>query len=183
MSTQRVAHRYASALLALTGEQKKPDAVAADLRTVLNAVDASRELRSLLSSPVIGTEKKRAVVRDLFKKKVGDMTLLYMDSIVLKGRESLLHDILKRYFVLRDEQLGIARVTVTAAAELSAKQEKELQKQLEAMTGKSVELTVTVDPAVKGGFVARVGDTVLDASVKRQLELLKQRLTQGTFTN
>lgn len=183
MSNQRVAQRYASALMALTNEQKKPGAVAEDLMIVLKAIDSSRELRSVLASPVVQQDKKRAILRDVFKKKVGDLVLGYIDVITAKGRESLLHDIMKHYFILRDEELGIVRVTVKTSVDFSAKQEKELKKQLETMTRKNVEITFSIDKELKGGFVARVGDTVLDGSVKRQLELLKIKLKQGSFNN
>lgn len=183
MSNQRVAQRYASALMALTNEQKKPDAIADDLMIVLKAIDSSRELRSVLSSPVVQQEKKRAILRDVFKKKVGDLVLGYIDMITAKGREGMLHDIMKQYFLLRDEELGIVRVAVKTSVDFSAKQEKELKKQLEAMTKKTVDITFSIDKELKGGFVARVGDTVLDGSVKRQLELLKIKLKQGSFNN
>ncbi len=124
MSNQRVANRYASALMALTNEQKKPAAIAEDLQTVLSTVDGSRQLRNVLASPIISKDKKREILRAVFKKKVGDLVAGYIDIMVVKGRESLLHDILKQYFVLRDEELGLVRVQVKTSTEFSAKQEK-----------------------------------------------------------
>jgi F-type H+-transporting ATPase subunit delta len=183
MSNLRVAQRYASALMELTNEQKKPAAIADDLQTVLDTVDGSHELKNVLASPIIPKEKKRAILREVFKKKIGELVAGYIDVMVVKGRESLLHDILKQYFVLRDEALGLVRVQVKTSAEFSAKQEKDLQKQLETMTKKNVEITFSVDKSIKGGFIARVGDTVLDGSVKRQLEILKLKLKEGSFNN
>jgi len=183
MTNQRVANRYASALMELTGEQKKPDAVAGDLQIVMNAIDSSRELRNVLASPIINKDKKKAILRDVFKKKVGEMILLYLDAMVNKGRENMLYEILKQYFILRDGELGIVRVDVKTSVDFSSKQEKDLQKQLETMTKKKVVITYSVDKSVKGGFIARVGDTVLDGSVKRQLEVLKKKLKEGTFNN
>ncbi|MEW5798146.1 MAG: ATP synthase F1 subunit delta [Bacteroidota bacterium] len=183
MSNQRVAQRYASALMELTNEQKKPAVIADDLQTVLDIVDGSRELKNVLASPIIPKEKKRAILREVFKKKVGDLVAGYIDAMVVKGRESLLHEILKQYFVLRDEELGILRVKVKTSAEFSTKQEKDLQKQLETMTKKNVEITFSLDKSIKGGFIARVGDTVLDGSVKRQLEILRVKLKEGSFNN
>ncbi|MBI2428530.1 MAG: ATP synthase F1 subunit delta [Ignavibacteriales bacterium] len=183
MSNLRVANRYASALMALTNEQKKPAAIAEDLQTVLTTVDGSRELKNVLASPIISKDKKREILRSVFKKKVGELVAGYIDIMVVKGRESILHDILKQYFVLRDEELGLVRVQVKTSAEFSSKQEKDLQKQLEVMTKKKVEITFSVDKSIKGGFIARVGDTVLDGSVKRQLEILKLKLKEGSFNN
>lgn len=183
MMNVRVATRYASALMELTNEQKKSDAVADDLLTVKNALDGSRELRNVLASPIIPKEKKQTIIREVFKKKISDVVLKYMNEIINKGREHMLREILTQYFVLRDEQLGIVRVEVKTSVEFSTKQEKELTRQLETMTKKKVEITFSLDNSIKGGFVARVGDTVLDGSIRRQLEILKMKLKQGTFNN
>lgn len=183
MSNLRVATRYASALMELTNEQKKSGTIADDLLVVKTAVDSSRELRSLLASPVVSQEKKQTVLRDIFKKKVGETVQGYLHEIVAKGRENILDEILEQYFILRDRQLGIVRVEVKTSVEFSPKQEKELAKQLETMTKKKVEITFSLDSSIKGGFIARVGDTVLDGSVKRQLEILKMKLKQGSFNN
>lgn len=183
MSNVRIANRYASALMALTNEQKKSDAVADDLLIVKNAIDSSRELRNAMASPVIAKEKKQAILRDIFKKKISSTVLGYLEEIVVKGRESVLGEILSQYFSLRDEQLGVVRVNVQTSVEFSAKQEKDLAKQLEAMTKKKIEITFSIDKSIKGGFIARVGDTVLDGSVKRQLEILKIKLKQGSLNN
>ncbi|HAP36103.1 MAG TPA: ATP synthase F1 subunit delta [Bacteroidetes bacterium] len=183
MSNVRVATRYASALMELTNEQKKSNAIAEDLLIVKNAVDSSRELRNVLASPVIKKDKKQAILRDMFKKKISEVVLGYIDEIVVKGRENILGEILAQYFVLRDEQLGIVRVSVKTSVEFSTKQENELVKQLEAMTKKKIEIAFSLDKTLKGGFIARVGDTVLDGSIKRQLEILKIKLKQGSFNN
>jgi F-type H+-transporting ATPase subunit delta len=177
MSNVRVATRYASALMELTNEQKKSDAI------VKNAIDVSRELRNVLASPVVAKDKKQTIIRDIFKKKISEVVLGYIQEIVVKGRENVLREILAQYFVLRDEQLGIVRVNVKTSIEFSAKQEKDLVKQLETMTKKKIEIVFSLDKTIKGGFVARVGDTVLDGSVKRQLEILKIKLKQGSFNN
>ncbi len=183
MSNVRVATRYASALMELTNEQKKSNAIAEDLLTVKNAVDSSRDLRNVLASPIVAKDKKQAIIRELFKKKINEVVLGYIQEIVVKGRENILGEILAQYFVLRDEQLGIVRVSVKTSIEFSSKQEKDLVKQLEVMTKKKVEITFSLDKTIKGGFIARVGDTVLDGSVKRQLEILKVKLKQGSLNN
>lgn len=183
MSNLRVATRYASALMELTNEQKKSNAIAEDLLIVKNAVDSSRDLRNVLASPIVAKDKKQTIIRELFKKKISEIVLGYIQEIVVKGRENILGEILAQYFVLRDEQLGIVRVSVKTSVEFSAKQEKDLVKQLEVMTKKKVDITFSLDKTLRGGFIARVGDTVLDGSVKRQLEILKVKLKQGSLNN
>jgi F-type H+-transporting ATPase subunit delta len=103
--------------------------------------------------------------------------------IVDKGRENILSEILQQYFILRDEELGIVRVKVKTSVDFSAKQEKELKKQLETTTQKKIDIAFNVDKALKGGFIAQVGDTVLDGSVVRQLQILKRKLKEGSLSN
>ncbi len=183
MSNLRIANRYASALMALTNEQKKKDVISDDLQTVKSIIDSSRELRRVLSSPIINKDKKKAILNDVFKKRVGNVVQKYIDIVVDKGRENILRDILTQYFVLRDEEMGIVRVDVKTSVDFSAKQEKDLQKQLETLTKKKIEAVFSVDKTLKGGFVARVGDTVLDGSVVRQLQILKRKLKEGSLNN
>ncbi len=183
MSTYRIAHRYAGALMLLTAESKKPDAVAAELMIVKTAVEQSRELRLALESPVIRADKKKEILTEIFRKKIGDTVRGYLLEIVQKGREKYLLEILTQYFELRDDAMGIVRVSVSTPVEFSPKQRKELEKQLEEFTRKKVSIVFSLDTSLKGGFVARVGDTVLDGSLRRQLELLKARLHEGGLRN
>jgi F-type H+-transporting ATPase subunit delta len=183
MSNLRIAHRYASALMALTNEQKKPAVIAEELLIVKETLDSSRELRNMLASPVIKKDKKKTIVKEVFKKKIGELVLRYLEAVVDKGREPFLQEILQQYFLLRDEELGIVRVNVQTSVEFTSKQEKDLQKQLETMTKKKIEAVFSVDKTLKGGFVARVGDTVLDGSVSRQLQIVKRKLKEGSFNN
>jgi F-type H+-transporting ATPase subunit delta len=180
MSNLRVAKRYASALMALTAESRKPEAIADDLLTVQAAIKSSRELRSLLASPVVPKEKKKAVVTEIFQKRIGGDVQEYLHSIIDKRREDVLAEILLQYFLLRDEQLGIVSVDVRTAVEFSAGQEKSLVKQLEAYTQKKIRVSFSLDKLLKGGFVAKVGDTTLDGSIRRQLEILRSRLKDGS---
>lgn len=179
MSNLRVAKRYASALMALTGEAKNPEAIAGDLLDVQSAIKSSKELRTLLASPVISKGKKKSVFAEIFKNKIGDSVQLYLASMVEKGRGDILPETLVQYFLLRDEQLGIVSVDVRSAIEFSPVQEKTLTKQLEGITMKKVRVSFSLDKMLKGGFVAKVGDTMLDGSVRRQLEILRSRLKDG----
>lgn len=166
--------------MVLTGDSKKPEALANDLLTVQAALRSSRDLRLLLASPVVSKEKKRGVVTDIFKAKIGEDVFHYLQAIIEKGREGILPEILAEYFLLRDEQLGIISVTVRTAVEFTPSQQQSLSKQLESYTQKKVRVSFSLDKVLKGGFVARVGDTTFDGSVRRQLELLRLRLKDGS---
>ena len=181
MGQSRVAHRYAAALMRLTAEQEKPETVAKGLMTVSQALTASRELRRLLESPVVSNERKKNVLAEIFKRKITAPVQAYLAVIIDKGRASALAEILHQYFVLRDEVLGIVSVNVSAVAELSPKQSKALKQHLEAYTQKKVRVVFSIDKSLKGGFIARIGDTMIDGSIQRQLEILRTRFKEGAF--
>jgi len=183
MSAYRVARRYAEAVIQLAEDQKQGEVLAGDLDMVQKAMKQSVELQSFLKSPVISKEKKRAAVSALFKAKVGALAFNFLNLLVEKGREDVLDDILVEYFKMRDEQLGITTLELRAAIDLSTDQQETIAKRFEKMTRKKIRVVFSVDKQLKGGFVARVGDTVYDGSVSRQLQLLRNRFTEGAGRN
>ncbi len=183
MTNVRVARRYAEALVEMAEEQKNTEAVAKDLESLRQLIAGSRELLLFLKSPIINKVKKHDVLRLLFEGRLDVATIRFLDLIADKGREEYLPDIIDQFFVLLEERQGIVRVEVKVAADFSKDQTALLQKKFETYTSKQVRITFTLDKQLKGGFVARVGDTVFDGSVKRQLELLRQRFVEGNGTN
>ncbi|MEE9187676.1 MAG: ATP synthase F1 subunit delta, partial [Bacteroidota bacterium] len=125
--------------------------------------------------PIIREDKKKLILGELFKRKISAITMNFLEFLAEKDREGILPDVIGQFNKLRNERLGIVEVTVTSAVELTKSQRGKLERQLEQFTGRKVDAGYLIDPAVKGGFVVRIGDTVLDASVKRQLELLHEK--------
>ena len=183
MSAYRVARRYAEAVIELAEDQKQGERLAGDLESVQKAMKESVELQSFLKSPVISKEKKRTVLSELFKTKVDALAFDFLNLLVEKGREDVLDSILVEYFKMRDDQLGIMTLELRAAIDLTADQQKTIAKRFEEMTRKKIRVVFSVDKQLKGGFVARVGDTVYDGSVSRQLELLRSRFAEGPGRN
>ena len=183
MSAYRVARRYAEAVIELAEDQKQGERLAGDLESVQKAMKESVELQSFLKSPVISKEKKRVVLSALFKANVGVLAFDFLNLLVEKGREDVLDSILVEYFKMRDDQLGIMTLELRAAIDLTTDQQKTIAKRFEEMTRKKIRVVFSVDKRLKGGFVARVGDTVYDGSVSRQLELLRSRFAEGTDRN
>ncbi len=183
MSAYRVARRYAEAALDLAEDQKQGERLAGDLGMVWKAIKESPEFLALLKSPVISKEKKLAVFSEVFKSHISPLSFSFLNIIVEKGREELLGDIIGEYFKLRDDRLGIIALDVRAATELSNAQQQTIVKRFEEITQKKVRVAFSIDKELKGGFVARVGDTVYDGSVQRQLELLRERFAEGVGRN
>lgn len=177
MSQLTVSRRYAQALLSEAATEGSSDTIDADVAVLRDALVASRELRWVFESPVISRERKRDVVRAVFKGKVSDLTLGFAQLLIEKKRESLLEDILEAYHVLRNEQLGITNIEVRVPFELSADDEKTLIEALKQKTGGSVRLETVLSPELIGGMVIRIGDLVYDGSAVNQLATLRERLT------
>ncbi len=164
-------------------ENKQVDRMATDVELLDRLMRESHEFHLFLKNPVINKEKQRALAAELFGKKLSSMTNDFLYLIAQKRREDLLPDIIQQFFALRDEKLGIVNVTIKAAVELSKDQQKKITSRFEGVTHKSVRLAFSLDKQVIGGFIARVGDTVYDGSVKRQLEMLREKFAKGVGSN
>lgn len=159
------------------------DGIAADLELINATMADSRQLRLLLASPVVSVPRKIAVLRELFARRTGTTTMAFLELLVEKQRESLLADIIRQFFALRDERYGIVNVDVRAAVELTPQQTQRLTEKLERLTAKKVRVRFALDKALRGGLKVTIGDTVLDASIQRQLELLREQLAHGHHSN
>lgn len=184
MKNLRVARRYAAALMAAAETDSTIDRTAKDLEAIAAVMASSADLRRMVTSPVVSSAKKRAVFGEIFGSRIAEGTMGFIELLIRKQREFHLIDIIEQFGVLRDDKFGIVTVDVTSAVALSAAEEKDLHARLERFTGKKVRVRVAVDAAIRGGLIVRIGDTVRDASVTRQLELLRERfLTAGPLSN
>jgi F-type H+-transporting ATPase subunit delta len=178
MSNYRIANRYAEALMLAAEELKKLKEVGDDLLDIQKIISESHEFQQFLKSPVVKKEKKQQVFEATFAKSVQPVTLQLLLLLAEKEREEVLPKIIEAFFKLRDEKLGFVNVHIQAASELSKQQTEQLVKQFEVYSKKKVLLDVNVDSKLIGGFIARIGDTMFDGSIKRQLELLRQQFTE-----
>ncbi len=103
----------------------------------------------------------------------------FCELLADKGRLPLLSAIAADYGALLDKARGICRGVLTTAIELDAKRKAEIKARLESQTGRKLELEWAVDPAVLGGLVLKMGDTVLDASLRAQLDNLRDSIKRG----
>ncbi|MFN0159551.1 MAG: ATP synthase F1 subunit delta [Bacteroidota bacterium] len=180
MKNVRVARRYAMGFMASAEETKSVDRAAKDLELIGQILRDSREFRALIASPIVSPEKKRTVFRELLGPHIAKETLEFVFLMTHKNREALLADVVEQFAALRDELMGIVTADVKSAVEIAPPQEKDLIARLEQYTKKKVRVRFSLDKAMKGGLIVRIGDTVLDASLTRQLELLRKRLVEGS---
>jgi len=173
MTSLMVAQRYAQALYQ---EAVQTASIIDDVTLIQETLLCSAELEQVLKSPVIPRQKKSAVLQSLFAKHVQSKTMQFLQMLVQRGRESLLAPILTRFLSLSDEAQGITTVQARVHSQLSSDEEMRLQNVLGSRLGCSVRLDVSVDPALMGGIVLKIGDMVYDGSVRHQLSLLQDRL-------
>jgi F-type H+-transporting ATPase subunit delta len=176
MSDFNITSRYSNALIALSEEKNTFSRAAADIELIFNTLKDSRDLRLMLSSPVIKSVKKIEILTEIFSAHVSQDTLNYIIFIVNKKREDLLFKILYRFLQLKDEKLGLINIDVKSAAKFDEIQMDAMKVKLADYTQKKVRIDFSVEENLIGGFVAKVGDTVLDGSVKQQLKNLKKQL-------
>ena len=106
------------------------------------------------------------------------MNLVYL--LILKGRAGSAQEIARTYQHLLDDYHGITHAEITTAIPLDDATKKTLGQQLEAMVGKKVSIDLHVNPSVLGGFIARIGDSLIDLSIRNKLNLLKRELVETT---
>lgn len=175
----RIAHRYALALIGLAEEHKILDKVAEDMHAIQDTLHGSRELRVVLSSPVLTPDKKQRVLNELFGKQLSKPTLSFMELLVRKGRAEYLAATAENFLFMLDSRRGIVAAKITSASPLSEDQQIQLQAKLERMTGKRIRPIFGVNPELRGGFLARIGDELVDASLANQLEILREEFKHG----
>ena len=180
MSANAIARRYAKALVQLAAEEGAVDKFQGELARVEALFSAHPELGSLLSNPAYGIEAKLDTLKDLADRLSLSGTLRnFLLLLQERNRMACLPAIFSSYSVLADALSGVVRPVITTALPLGDARIAEIKGALEKSTGKKVSLTVEIDPALIGGVVTKIGDKVLDGSVKTQLTRIEDILQKG----
>jgi F-type H+-transporting ATPase subunit delta len=174
-STPRV-EAYAHALLEVSRAEGHMADIQDELFRFARTFEGSDELRTALTDPGLPTERRVAVVEDLLGGKALQASAALASFIIGAGRASELPAIIDRFVELAAAEQRRAVAEVRSAIELSPEQIERLRESLNRATGKDVEVKVVVDPSVLGGIVARVGDLVIDGSVRHRLEQLREQI-------
>jgi F-type H+-transporting ATPase subunit delta len=175
--TGSLARRYAKALLEIGVAQQTYDALGKELDRAADTLRSSPELRVALENPVFSLEKRKLIMDELSRRLALSKTVRNFIMLLLdKGRINALPDIARVHRTLIDEHAGRMRATVTSARPLDPMLETRLKTALEKSSGKVVIFEKREDPAIMGGLVTQLGDTVYDGSVRTQLQQLREEL-------
>ena len=180
MKNLKIARRYAKALLIIGKEDDKAESYKEELGRFSDLIASQKELEQAITNPLydVGGRKKvlQAVIDKLSISKVMSSFLLLLFD---KGRFGYLSDINEFYKKLADELKGIVRASLVSATELSSETVDKIRTTLSKKTGKDIILEVEQDPSLIGGIVSRIGDLVLDGSIKTQLLNMRESLKRG----
>jgi F-type H+-transporting ATPase subunit delta len=166
---------YAEAFLEVARVEKRAGAIEDDLFRFARALDANDELRMALGDRTVPAERRVAIVEELMGGVALPVSVGLVSMVVGADRTGDLPAIVDRFLELSAEERQHEVAEVRAAVPLDERLRERLAKALSDATGKQVEVKVVVDPNVLGGVVARIGDTVIDGTVRRRLEQLKER--------
>ncbi len=172
-----VARRYARALFEIGVSKTTFEGYGKELEALAALYKGNAELRQALENPVFQLSQRRKLLEALLpnvtpSREVQSFALLLLE----RRRIALLPNIARSYQELVDQQLGRVRATVSSAKPLDPGTLASVQRALERRTGKKVLMTTEVDPALIGGLVARVGDLLLDGSLRTRLDTLRSRV-------
>ena len=182
MKSTKVAYRYAKSLLGLAYERNEADRVEEDFDTIRKLMRESRELRVFLKSPVVKSDKKEKVLLSIFGNHVSELMKAFLRILTVKGRESLLHDIAESYVEQIRRRKGIMVATVVSANDLDAESREVIHQMVKALNeGGNIIITEEVNPDIIGGFILKVEDKMVDASVSSHFRKLRRQYTKNLY--
>jgi len=175
-----IARRYAKALILIAKEDGNAETYREELETIVGLMDKEPTLEQAVSNPLYKSSSRRnvllAVIDKLgLSKVIKSFVLLLFD----KARINFLRDVTVNYCILADELKGIVRADLTTATELTDETLEQIRSSLSKLTGKDVSLETQMDASLIGGIVTRIGDLVLDGSIKTQLQNMRESLKRG----
>jgi F-type H+-transporting ATPase subunit delta len=176
MASGEVVRGYAEALFSVVRAEGELDRVEDELFRFGKILESNHELKQALSDQSMEREQRAKILEELLADKVSPHTLGLLTFIVGQGRARQLPQILEEVSELAARARQSVVAEVRSAVPLDDKQRTDLASALSKATGKDVEVKVLIDPSVVGGVVAKVGDTVIDGTVKRRLEQLREQV-------
>jgi F-type H+-transporting ATPase subunit delta len=167
----RFSRPYAKAFMEIVPSATEAQKYHAELTRFDKARKSSPDLTAIVGNPGVALETKQRIIAEVAKRlELSDLSVRILDVVVRNQRINQLSAILEAWRLLINKDLGLAIAKVRAAHELSAEEREQLKRALESKTGKKVDLDVTTDPSLLGGFVAQVDSEVYDASIVGQIQ-------------
>ncbi|MGI8470255.1 MAG: ATP synthase F1 subunit delta [Pyrinomonadaceae bacterium] len=180
MSVETIARRYATALADVVVKQNETDKIKTELKIWESVISENENLTEVFRNPSIQQAQKEKVLESLIERaKPAPTTANFLRVLLRNGRITELKEINNRFETVLEERAGIVSAKITSARPLGDDEKRELQTNLEKMTGKRVNLNFDIKQEIIGGVVTTIGSTVYDGSVKTQLQNLKEQMIRA----
>ena len=176
MNDATISRNYAETLLILAKKDGQQEQWGNLIDTIWVAMREDRTLKTFLESPKIAASQKIEILARALGKRVPPLFLRFLQTVVTKRRQMLIPVIASEYRALIDESEDRVHANVTVAREPAEPEKDALARQLSRVLGKRVVPHITLNPAILGGLIVKVGDTVMDGSVRRRLATLRSRM-------
>ena len=172
-----IADRYADALVQIVKDGKLTyEKVSSDLDLVKQTLVQSKDLDEFLLNPIISVDDKKDILDKVFSSETDVLIINFLKVLIDKNRFEAFNEILEAYNKALDDVNNISRVGVTSAVEMSKEAQKKLKEKLEAKLKKNVILNLNVNSDIIAGLVIKIGDNVVDMSLKHKLEDLSKSI-------
>lgn len=182
MRDSKVAYRYAKSILGLAAERNEAERVEEDFALMVRVLNENREMRVFLHSPVVKGDKKDKVLNAVFGAHISELMKAFIRILTAKGREYLLQDIAHSYLEQIRISKGIMAASVESASELDEDSRSIIAELVKAFNeGGEIVLHESTNPDVIGGFVLKVDDKMLDASVAGHLRKLRRQFAKNHY--
>jgi F-type H+-transporting ATPase subunit delta len=182
MLANQLAIKYAQAIYELAAEQNVLEQVEMELKLVESTIETYSDLATLIYHPRVLAQAKKETLNKILGQDVSEVVLKFLMVLVDKRREMILPDIIREYVKQANEARNIIEAQVTTAIPLDSAQQTALMNKLSLVTGKVVVLKAQIDKAIIGGVIVQIGDKLIDGSIARQLQLLKNTLLNTEVT-
>ena len=177
MKGTKAASRYAKALLELSIDLNKVDQVAGDMNFLLETSRETPEFQAFLNSPVVKVDKKISIFHEIFGQFEQE-SMKFVELVIKNRKESILPEIALSFEHQVKAHKGIIPIQLISAAPLNKATKEEILSKVQKTVNGELEVTEVLDAELIGGFIVRMGDMQIDASVSNQFNNLKQRLTR-----
>ncbi|MGB1206641.1 MAG: ATP synthase F1 subunit delta [Chitinophagales bacterium] len=181
MSATRLASRYAKALLDLSVEKMQLEEVHSDMEVFQKAL-ANKDFGLMVKSPIINSDKKKAILKRIFGNKFNPITNKFMDIIIRKKREFYLPEIANEFETQYRERKQITTATLVTASAIDNSVLEQMKQIVRRDTGKAnVVLEASVDASLIGGFILKFSDKLYDSSISHKLEKLSKQFDENKY--
>ncbi|HOO99595.1 MAG TPA: ATP synthase F1 subunit delta [Bacteroidales bacterium] len=181
MNDSKISVRYARALFGLAVEKKELERIFDDMKYI-SEICRIPEVKELIDNPVIVPSKKKQALRSVLRDKAHDLTLSLIDIVVGNGREKFIPAIAREFIRETKTYRGITESVLTTAVEINDNIRSRIRDLIENIFKTKVELKEEIDKNIIGGFILKVEDSYIDASVRKKLRTIEKELKGSALT-